>query len=148
MLAFYHSSSSAFYSKSCLCVFLPFKVLLCFHFHFRLSSQPLGFARVCSGRRGGGVETRHIIRRALIGCRFSPDTAVIVFCRGSSGLWYEICAIEWSSTVLHIPSVRVSANDGVNKQRDYRRAGKKQGSDPGVIISEWSGVKVSLWTRH
>ena len=95
--------------------------LSCFFFFFFF------FLRVCSGRGGGGVATRHISRRALIGCRFSPDTAVIVFCRGSSCPWYELCAEEWSSSSVCVRvcvfSLSLSqfvcvcwcANDGVNK---------------------------------
>ena len=125
-LHFYTGSSTALQT----CLFS--KVPLCFHFHFRLYPSSLVvffffFLRVCSGRGGGGVATRHISRRALIGCRFSPDTAVIVFCRGSSCPWYELCAEEWSSSSVCVRvcvfSLSLSqfvcvcwcANDGVNK---------------------------------
>lgn len=98
-----------------------------------LSKASSWFLRVCSGQRGRcGVATRHISRRALIGCRFSPDTAVIVFCRGSSCPWYElvcVCAEEWSSTVC----VCVHAcDDDVNKQRDC--SSKQENKDFFCII--------------
>lgn len=65
------------------------------------------------------MASRHIIRRALIGCRFSPDTAVIVFCRGSSCPCYEICAVEWSSAAAHFPLSAcpcVSPDEDVNER--------------------------------
>lgn len=112
-------------------VFLPLKVVLCFHFHFCLSS--LLVCRVCSGRGGGGLEPRHIIRRVLIGCRVSPDTAVIVFCRGSPCPWHELCAVEWSSTtVCDIASVLESASDDVNTVLFCNGQVDKE-RDPGLI---------------
>lgn len=54
---------------------------------------------------GGVLVRRHIIRRALIGGRVSPDTAVIVLCRGSYAPVGELSVGEWNRAVSCVATV-------------------------------------------
>lgn len=97
------------------------------HFHFcSLQASPL--ARLSAPDKvGGGFATRHISRRALIGRRFSPDTAVIVFCGESPRPpVMSLHAVEWSAVLA------VSSDDDVSKRRDHgprRNEQEKQSGD-------------------
>lgn len=65
------------------------------------------------------MQTRHIIRRVPIGCRVSPDTAVIVFCRGSPCPWHELGAVERSGSTAndHAKTVLLFfGNEQVNEE--------------------------------
>lgn len=135
--------------------FQPFKVPVLGVSTFTSAPEPPCLCVRPGQGGGGGVASRHISRRALIGCRVSPDTAVIVFCRGSSRRWYEVCASEWSSTVRFFLCVCVSvfADDDVIKQRDCSSPCCKEQEDeedPALIClprSEWTGEELSVWSR-
>lgn len=60
---------------------------LCHHVHtpIPLNEQltAVNINNACP-REGGGVRSRHMARRSLIGQRDSPDMTALVFCRGNA----------------------------------------------------------------
>lgn len=107
---------------------------------------------------GGALQTRHIIRRVPIGCRVSPDTAVIVFCRGSPCPWHELGAVERSGSTVCVcerscektlllflcneqvneesaAAVRTNGSGGFSLDQTHKTSGD-QGKDHSLVLSQ------------